>query len=795
LAELSPYFVQRLHARHTAVDSSVPLPARLEEHLAIHEYLRVVRVHLVLIASILASALLVSGIAVFTMTPVFSATAMILIEPHPPQVLDIKELMVEPAGSDEHDYYKTQYALLRGRSLAAEVIHNLGLQNNPILVGRGRPQGLVASWWSNLSSRMAHWKPDPPDKAEPGFSDNSGAELSDNSGADPRLINAYLDRLKIEPEFGTRLVKISFNSSDPKLSATIANAHADAYLHQGVELRAQTTQTAQRFLETKLVELRDRVERSEAALNSYRHDKGIVEFSTNGSNEILLKRLVDLNQSLTEAETKRISLEAQAALISKGDYKALPDVVSSPMVQSLEPELAKLEADYASMSSRFTTRYAPAVALKAKLDDTRARLDTSVGEIVRSIKLQDEAAATKEQELRLKLDREKARALALNDTSLQDAILARDVDTNRQLYESVLKRMKEMGVAAEVVASNVSLVDSATPPLSPASPRKMLTMMLSGLFGLLGGLGVAFFLDHLDDTLKASEETERYLHLPTLAVIPDMHRLNGHSHRGAFANWRRGSGVEGRSIEKYTGKYLSGHGPLSLAIEAFRSVRGQILLSRAGEPPRNLLITSAVAEEGKSVTAVNVAIAFAQKGRRVLLIDADLRKSRCHQLLRLEPKDGLAEVLTGQVAADAVIAETDVGGLSLLGAGAVPPDPPELLGSARMGKLLNELGANYEQIIIDSAPIMPVSDSVMLSPHVDGVLIVVGRATPRHIVKRACERLGGAGAKILGVLLNQITEHTSGYYTYNPYSYSSYDSKSSDNGDGDDDGQPKVVFD
>ena len=758
---------------HSGAPSRGPIVATAEEQSSLREYWRVICRHRTLITAIASCCVLIVGLAVMVETPTYTATSVILIEPQPPQVLDMKELMVEPPSEDEHDYYKTQYALLQSQSLVAQVIHNLGLQKNPLFDDSNQPKGLVSGLWSGVEGWASG--------LVSAGSDTGETDSPEMPGVNAPLVNAYLDHLSVRPEFGTRLVKISFNTPDPKLSALLANAHAEAYGNQGMELRAKANQTAQQFLERKLVELRDRVEKSEAALNSYRHDKGIVEFSTEGKNEILLKRLEDLNDALTQAETARISLESQADLISTGDYDSLPGVVNSPMVQAFKPQLAMLEAQYASMASRYTLAYPPLVALKAKLDDTHARLNQTVAEIVASVKLEYRAATAREKQLEQEVAQEKARALALNDASLQDGILARDVDTNRQLYESVLKRMKEMGVAAEVRSSNVSLVDRAIPPAYPSSPRKGLALLLSAMLGLSGAIGTAFFIEYLDDSLKSTEEVERYLRLPTLALVPDMSGFRNGNHQAQIEGSEaqlESSGPPAKPAENLPAEASGRDGThrrsaLAMAREAYRTIRSQVLLSRAGESPKMLLITSAVAEEGKSVTAVNTAITFAHKGRRVVLIDADLRKARCHELLGCSGRLGLSEMLTSQASLDDVIVATRVTNLFFVSAGAIPPDPPELLGSARMGEILNELGTRYDHIIVDSAPVMPVSDSIVLSKHVDGVIVIAGHLTSRQLVKRACLRLSDAGARILGVVLNQISAHSS-YYPYNGYYHYSY---------------------
>ncbi len=790
MPELSPYFIERLRVQDGVAMSRGPATMAADDQPALREYWQIIRRHLTLIITIVACTLLVSGVAVFVITPAYTASAVILIEPQAPQVLDIKQLMVEPPSGHEYDFYKTQFALLQSRSLAAQVIHDLGLQADPLFGGANQPQGLLAA----LGSQFRVWISGPRSAAtSPG-----AADATESLGIGSRAVNAYLRHLSIQPEFGTRLVRISFTTPNPKLSAVVANAHAAAYVRQGMDLRARATEAAQRFLEGKLVELSERVEKSEAALNSYRHDKGIVEFTTNGKNEILLRRLEDLNSALTRAETTRISLESQADLIGKGDYYSMPAVVGSPMVQALKPQLAALEAQYASMSSRYTPAYEPLAALKAKLDDTREQIKQTVTQIVTSVKLRYQAAAARENELGQEIDHEKARALALNDASLKDAILAREVDTNRQLYESVLKRMKEMGVAAAVRASNVSLVDQAAPPAFPSSPRKTLLILLSTLLGLGGALGLAFVLEYLDDTLKTPEEVERLLRLPSLAFVPDMRGVQNGNHRAHLELAAVPPKLPAKLQANGTAAKSERDGmrqrtALASAREAYRTIRSQILLSRAGGPPRTVLITSAVAEEGKSITAVNTAITFAQKGRRVVLIDADLRRARCHELLRCDSRQGLSEVLTGEAALDDAVIETGVSNLFLLSAGAVPPDPPELLGSTRMDEVLAELGSRFQHIIIDSAPVMPISDSIVLSRHVDGVVVVVGRTTPKQLVRRACMRIGDAGAKLLGVVLNQVSAHHASYNPYGSYYYY-HDRDSASRGADGADNQAKIVF-
>jgi len=784
MSEPYPYSIARLRINERAPSRGGPT-APVEDEPSLREYWSIIRGHLTLIVTVVACALLVSGIAVLTITPKYKATSVILIEPQDPQVLDIKQLMAETAGED-HDFYKTQYALLRSWSLAAQVIRGLGSQSNSLLNGSNQAHGFASGLRSIFTVLASDSLPKTSD-AKPG-------DEAKYSGDQLRVVNAYLDALSVEPEIGTRLVMISFTTSDARLSAVLANAHAEGYVRRGLELKAEASRTAQRFLGDKLVELKERVEKSEAALNHYRHDKGIVELTTVRGNAIPLKRLADLSSALSQAETNRIALESEADLIKKQDYFSLPEVVSSPMVQGLKSQLAALDAQYASISSRYTLEYAPLAALKAKLDETRARVNENVAEIVRSIRLAYLAAVSKEKELSAEVAREKASALALNDASLQDSILAREVDTNRQLYQSVLQRMREMEVQGEVRASNVTLVDRAVPPRFPSSPRKFPVVFLSAVLALVGAVGVAFFLDYLDDTFKTFEEIERQLRLPSLASIPDM--------RG-FRNRVRAvrSGTLDRSVRRRSELIATASGDdvkrrliEAASQEGYRTLRSQLLLSRAGDAPRTLLITSAVPGEGKTITAVNTAITFARRGRNVLLVDADLRRGRCHELLGCASQQGLSEVLTGQAELSDAITATSVHNLFLLRAGDIPPDPPELLGSAKMNELLEQFVATYQYVIIDSCPVIAISDSVVLSQLVDGVIIVAGRTTPKHVVKRACLRLSDTGAKILGVVLNQLDSRLADHYSYSGYYYY-HEQRSSSNGVDVTDSEVTILFD
>jgi polysaccharide biosynthesis transport protein len=737
--------------------------AMQEEGISLRNYWQVIRKHLRLIAVFCFGTVLIAALVIMMMTPIYTAETVLLIERNTPQVLDIREVLSDPPGMDESNFYKTQYEILKSRTLAAWVIREQGLETNSILTGEGNEKGFVARLWAKAKRRVSQqeW-------ARRFFPQLLETGEDNPLGVSPALIDAYMEMLEIKPVLRTRLVKIALNTPDPKLSARLANAHAQAYIRQGLGLRTRANEEAERFLEEKLGELKGRIERSEAALNSYRRDREII--SLDDKENIVVERLADLNRRLTESEADRIALEAQVHLIRKRAYDWLPAVINSPLIGTLKGELARLEGEYASLSKEFKPGYTRLDQLQAQVEESRRRLRQEIQRVVSGIESSYLAAQTRERSLRDKMEEQKATTLGLKDAAVEYATLTREVDTNRQLYDSVLQRMKETGVAAELRASNVSIIDTAVPPRKPSKPKKAQSFLLSALIGLIGGVGLAWFFEYLDNAIKTPEEVERYLRLPNLGVVPDFSSLNGR---------RYGPRRLPYAPPQLPGSLASGEGPVqvlfhhpfSVVTEAYRTVRTAILLSRAGESPKTILFTSGIHGEGKTVSVLNTAFVFAQMGVRVLVIDADLRRPSCHRLLRMDRGFGLTEVLTGQRGLKEVIRPTALDHLSFLSAGSPPPNPAELVGSKTMQETIASLQAHYDYILIDSPPVMQVSDAVLLSTMVEGVVLVVSsQQTPRGVVREAHARLRYARAKLLGVVLNRVNLRGEDYaYYYGSY--------------------------
>lgn len=715
-----------------------------------------IRKRLVLVLCLIAGALTLALIAIVLQKPRYTATATLLIQPETPQVLDVTQLVTTTQSNDEHDFYRTQDDLLQSPALAAKVIRALALDQTTLLEPAKRTgiRQLLDEWPSRLLGSLR------PDASAPSA---DTAEL----GASSDAISRYLRMLSVAPVLGTQLVTISFTTTDPRLAAQIANAHARHYIDWGLELRHQASTRVQHFLRDQLVEIKQRVEESEAALNSYRHSKGIMSFAIDDKDQIAETRLAALTTAMTEAETDRIRLEAEMQLVRAGDYASLPPVINNLMIETLKPQIDLLASQYASMASHFTDRWPDLAKLKAQLSESRARLNEEVANVTKGIVREYQASLNRERTLHHAVDQEKERDLEHNDAALQDAVLEREVETNRKLYEDVLKRMQEMGVAEQAPLSNQNIVTAATTPRFPSEPKVLKTLSITGLIASLGGLVLAFFLEQSDHRFKDVEEIERALQLPRLAVVPDYLKL-----RPGLSRIRPlHDPIDGRpphELMSFSTVYSANY------TEPYRMIRVALLFSRAGGSPKSILFTSAIPQEGKTLTASNTALVAARMGSRTVLVDADLRRPQCHRLFSTESAAGLSDVLAGQSAL-ASATNSPLANLTLLCAGSSTPNPSALLVSSHMRGLLEVLSGQHDCVIVDSAPVMSASDTTALATMVDGVVLVIGENTPRQAVLESYARLIHAGAHMLGFVFNRVDfnrpQHRSHkqYYRYHNY--------------------------
>ncbi len=751
----SPYFIRPIDRESdiTEVEFSAP-GEEVEPWVKIQEYWRVFRKRLRLVLGITLTIIALVALSDIFATPIYTATTSLLINNNLPRLFPANGDGVsgEPEGGGNGPDDHTEYELLRSRSIAARVIVTEGLIKK---YGERHPSGFLGAIFGDFIHRSNNSKKIPIENGDP---------IGEN-GVPAAAIDNYLSHLKVSPIEDTRMTRVSVTTSEPELSARLANAHARQFIRRGIELNAAASEDAERFLSGKLAELKVQVEQSELALNNYRRDKGIIPglISVNGKEDVVLDRLNKISQDLQESHLKTISLGTEVALIKEGRADTLPEVIDSPLIQKLKGELDSLRVEYAGQADQFKPSYPPMQELQAKIAGTQEALSQEIRNAVSNVQEQYHAAEERERSLDLELDKQKSFALGLNDAAVRYLILEREADTNRELYNSVLKRMKDMALLADVHASNISVVDFAETPRWPSSPKISQDLLFATLFGLLVSLGLAFALEYLDATLKFPDEAQQYLRVPNLAVIPEFsfsQRLPYGAKRSLNFRSQAISHRNDADIVTTTGKY-------SILGESYRTLRTALLLSRAGNHPKVTLITSALPHEGKTTVAVNIAIVLAHTGAKVLLIDADLRKPRCHKVLSLKNHFGLTEILTGSANEDAV-SVTKIDNLDLLSSGKIPPSPSELLGSSNMREIIESLSKKYDYIVVDSPPVMAVADPIVLSAMVDGVVLVAaGGQTPKQQVRAAIARLQQSRARIFGFVLNKIKINRFDY----PYSH------------------------
>lgn len=730
-----------------------------EEPLDLRVYGRVLRKRFATVAIVFFVVFAISLIATLKEKPVYRAQVLLEIQKENADIPTIKDLYELESVSDS--YLKTQYTILASDSIARRVIDQLHLDS---LAEFNSPK-----WWSLQRFASA------PRRQTFAL---GPAPTNHDSVLYQRVLERFQDRLSIEPVSRSRLVTVRFDSNNAELSAHIANALAEDYIDQSLEARWMATQKATDWLSQQLVGIKAKLEKSEEQLQDYARHNGLVFLETDkgASENVANERLQELQEELTKAQADRYEKESVYRLVQSGDYGSLPGVVENKLIQDLSERLAELKREMAQLSTKFNPEYPRVKEIQSQIDEIEATLKEERQRAADKITNEYLAAVRREALVKQALEDQQKQVDVIAEKAVQYNILKREVETNRQLYEGLLQRLKEAGVSASLKASNIRVVDSAEPPAKPAKPRIPLNLAVAALLGLGLGISTAFLQERLDDTLKGADDVERVFGLSALALIPSVRSLNGdrpsvrklldralpltsahNGHNGTASNpaarWHRIDQVD------------RGEKPQASLVEAFRSLRASVLLSTADHPPGSLLITSTQPGEGKTTVATNLAISLSQLGQRVLLVDADLRFPSLQRLFCVRESLGLVSHLTGQQDWHAAVCPSGSLGLDLLLCGPVPPNPAELLSSKSMGAFINSAKSEYGFVILDSSPLLALADSRILSSLVDGVLLVVkSGATPREQVIQSQTSIRGAGANFIGVVLNSVTLHTNGYY-------------------------------
>jgi capsular exopolysaccharide synthesis family protein len=670
--------------------------------------------------------------------PVYKATTLIEIKAENQKVVAFQDVV--QVAQIEREFYQTQYDVLRSRSLARRVIERLRLADDPVFNPPATRPGLLAAttaWLGALMTRAPQ-----------------AGQAGDGAMAEHRLIDRFLDAIDVTPRRNSYLAEVSFHSPDPTLAAAIANALAEEYVGLALDRRLHAVQKGRAFIERQLGVTKAALERSEEELQAFARANEILTVDT--KQNIEYRKLGDLNEALTEAQHERMAKESLHRQVASRASGRLSEITNNPVIAELTSALARLEGERAHLGETFTAEFPKVRRLEAQLAALRKKIEAERRALAATLRADFEAAGKQETLLAAALQEQKKIVNDLNQRSIDYKILKREVDTNRTIYNSLLRRLKEVEVTAGIEASNIQVIDPAEVPLGPDRPRPLLNLALAVLVGAFGGVGLAFFRERLDNSIKTPEDVERHLRAPTLGVVPQL--------RTRRANGRSADG---------TPELVVAEDPKSAGAEALRMLRASLFLATAAGPPQRLLVTSTRPEEGKTCVTINLALVLAQMGRRVVLVDCDFRRPRIHRVFGLDLERGATSFLTGSMDLGALIHTTPYG-IDVLPSGPMPPNPVELIDSALMASLLEELSHRYDFLLLDAPPAVGFADVPLLARLAGGVLFVVRAGdTSRKGAAQAIEYLRRLRAKLLGVVLNGVRTGDPGSYSayYGHYSY------------------------
>ena len=683
--------------------TSGPAATRLgpvENHLL--DYLASIYRYRYLAGAVFAVVVVAAGVRAHLTTPLYRAQARVMIEIEDDQTTALAGVLNGENARDPEPFYQTQFRILTGRELARRTLNTLDLTKQPEFAG------------------VAH---------------------------DPTvLVRAFMARVSAEPIKSSRLVDVGFVSASPELAARAANQLARDYVEQNAESRRANLTSSITWLDEELERQRDRVEASERAMATYREQQNAL--SLQDSQNIVVARLNSLNDAVTKARTtlaQKESLYEQVKDLPPGEAPdTIPAVQQNSSVQSLKSHVADLERERANLAERYGERHPEIIKINAGIRDARRQLDAEIAKALEAIRNDYQTALAEERSLERSLDDQKGAAMALSRKNVSYTVLEREAQSNRQVYETLLQRQKELQVLASSRGNNVRLVDEAEVPRTPFLPDMKRSLVMATLAGLALALALVGGLTYLDDTVKTPEDVAQKLQVPFLGMVP-----------------------------KVTGgaALLTGDVPHTFG-ESFRSLRTALAFSNGTTAGRIIVVTSSQPLEGKTTTASNLAIALALGGEKVLLVDADLRRPNLHKTLGIDNTVGLSHLLTDQASPRDAIRQSATPNLWVMTAGEVPPNPSELLGSDRMKALLSPLHGWFDWVIVDTPPVLAVTDAVILAPLAAGVAFVIrSEMTPRRHVRRALETLMTGKPKLHGIVLNGVDLERNKYYYSRYYGY------------------------
>jgi capsular exopolysaccharide synthesis family protein len=705
----------------------------------IRDYLNIIhkRKRIAVSFSIIIFAIIL--IATLSSPPLYQASTKLIIEKTQQQVLPSQ---VTYFSYYDPEFYETQYQLIKSTVVAMKVAEMLSLDKTyREYPGSGKRSYL--SWFRGLFH------------SSEARSDNKTA--NERSGRNPGGIDSVARMISggisVRPEKNTRIVTISFMSSNPVLAALVANSVAKAYIEQILEMRMASTKYTLDWMKKKSDEERKNIKLSEQALQDYVKANDIVTLENRIA--VIPQKLSEVNSQLVKTESRVSELEALYNKIrgikDLNEADKIPPITHEPTLQSLRKQILEAEQNMVELSRKYGKKHPVMKRATEELKALKEKKEVEIKRIIDALKNEYDLEKDKAVNLQGLLLETKEEALNLNEKLIQYEVLRKEAETNRQLYDLLAKKMKEQSITEYLKTVDVWILENAQEPKSPIKPNIPRNILIGLLFSLFFGLGITFVVEHFDNTIKSPEDAEERLGVPTLGMVPLMKEEE--------------TPFEGIVIEK----------PKSTYAEMYKHIRTSVTLSSAEKPPKAILITSVEPKEGKTSTSINLALALAQSESSVLLIDTDLRKPTIHKVLKLDNRSGLSSYLAG---ASGLSIQSPVneqaGNLHVLTAGPTPPNPSELIGSRKMADLIEELKNKFDVIIFDSTPLLVVTDALILSKHVDGTIAIVRSAkTTYEFARKGLKSLSDLNAHILGIIVNAVDVRRHSYYSYDYHYYSS----------------------
>ena len=721
-----------------------PAPAtEIDDSLHLRDLLRIIFKRKWWILSVTAVILIATTIWTLMETPLYRATTILQIERLTQRIVDYRDPGSMSEMYDDGSFLQTQLELLRSKALAERVMETLRLDIErkptvaaPAATGDAKAEELVErdDWIGRIMTTLRK-------RSEPSVKDMQTLDRES-------ILGSLRASMLVEPFPNSRLVRIHVTGADPALAARMANTWAESYIKTNLERKVDASSYARVFLEQELAKSKIRLEESENALVQYTRQKQILGVDEK-SNPLIIN-FSDFSVALAKVEQERIRAEANYDEIKKTS-SAPRELLDNKSLSTFRESKAKLELEYQEQLRTYKPGHPKMLALQAQIDLAEQRVQTESKTITASVegnaKAALDSAKAQEERLRARVESAKRNILDVQDQGIRYNILKREVDTNREMYSGLLQRVREVGVTAQVGINNVSVVDKADTPLFPFRPDVGRGALTGLILGLMAGLALAFVIEYMDDSIKFPDEVERFTGLPLIGIIPRV-------------NVSKGSPVDQATRD-----------PRSSLAEAYRSVRTALQFSTSSGAPRSIVVTSCTKNEGKSTTSMSLAVALAQMGKRVLLVDADMRNPTLHNMFNTDHQSGLSNILSSDIDPINVTRKTEFSNLYLITSGPLAPNPAELLSGPNMQRLLDPKSSLFDHIVIDAPPILGIADSIILCKQVDASLFVVESAkTRKAALRNALRRLRQAGTSPLGAILTKLGGEMT-MYGYEPDFY------------------------